>query len=320
MSDLTVLVLGHPDDESLRLLAEAGEGVRFVVAQRPEGLAHAAADAEVLFCSSADPRPLAEFLPHAPRVRWIHVRWAGLDTTLLPPVVEHEATLTNSRGVYSAALGEYVLAAILFFAKDLRRMVRSQEAGVWDVFDVGMVSSSTLGIVGYGDIGRAIAERAKPMGMRVLALRRSAPETDPLVDEFVAPDRLSDLMARSDYVAAALPLTSETRRFVDRRAIDALKPSAVFMNVGRGPVVDEEALIEALEAKRIRGAALDVFVNEPLPPGHAFYRMDNVLLSAHCADHTRTWRDDAVRLFLDNLRRYRSGAPLRNVVDKARGY
>jgi len=174
--------------------------------------------------------------------------------------------------------------------------------------------------VGYGDIGRAIAERARPLGMRVLALRRSAPGTDPLADEFVAPERLPDLMARSDYVAVALPLTSETRRFVDRRAIAAMKPSAVFVNVGRGPVVDEEALIEALEAKRLRGAALDVFVNEPLPSGHPFYRMENVLLSAHCADHTRTWRDDAVRLFLDNLSRFRSGTPLRNVVDKTRGY
>jgi phosphoglycerate dehydrogenase-like enzyme len=320
MSDLTVLVLGHPDDKSLRLLGEAGDGVRFVVAQRPEGLAHAAAEAEALFCSSADPGPLAEFLPKAPRLRWIHVRWAGLDNTLLPAVVDHPSTLTNSRGVYSAALGEYVLAAILYFAKDLRRMVRSQEAGVWDVFDVVTVSGSTLGIVGYGDIGRAIAERARPLGMRVLALRRSAPGTDPLVDEFVAPERLADLMGRSDYVATALPLTSETRRLVDRRAIDAMRPSAVFVNVGRGPVVDEEALIAALEAKRLRGAALDVFVNEPLPSGHPFYRMENVLLSAHCADHTRTWRDDAVRLFLENLGRFRRGEPLRNVIDKTRGY
>jgi phosphoglycerate dehydrogenase-like enzyme len=320
MSDLTVLVLGNPEDKSLRLLAEAGDSVRFVIAQRPEGLTHAAAEAEVLFCSSADPQPLAEFVSHAPRLKWIHVRWAGLDNTLLPAVVEHPAPLTNSRGVYSAALGEYVVAAILFFAKDLRRMVRSQEAGVWDVFDVQTVAGATLGIVGYGDIGRAIAERARPLGMRVLALRRSAPRADPLVDEFVAPEGLSDLMARSDYVAVALPLTPETRRFVDRRAIEAMKPSGVFMNVGRGPVVDEEALIEALEAKRIRGAALDVFVNEPLPAGHPFYRMETVLMSAHCADHTRTWRDDAVRLFLDNLRRFRGGEPLRNVVDKRRGY
>jgi phosphoglycerate dehydrogenase-like enzyme len=320
MSDLTVLVLGHPDDESLRLLDEAGPGVRFVVGRNPEDLVSAASEAEALFCSSADPQPLAEFLPRAPRLRWIHVRWAGLDSTLLPAIVESPATLTNSRGVYSAALGEYVVAAILFFAKDLRRMVRSQEAGKWDVFAGGVVSGSTLGIVGYGDIGRAIAERARPLGVRVLALRRSGPQADPLVDEFIPADRLGDLMARSDYVAVALPLTAETRGFVDRAAIESMKPSAVFVNVGRGPAVDEAALVDALAAGRIRGAALDVFETEPLPSGHAFFRMDNVLMSAHCADHTPTWRDDAVRLFLDNLRRFRGGRPLRNVIDKLRGY
>ena len=320
MRDLTVLVLGHPGDESLRLLAEAGPGVRFVVAERPEELLPAAEDAEALFCSSADPRPLAEFLPHVPRLRWIHVRWAGLDHTLLPPIVESPAVLTNSRGVYSAALGEYVVAAILFFAKDLRRKVRSQEEGRWDVFPVEVVSGATLGIVGYGDIGRAIARRARPLGMRILALRRSGPAADPLVDESVPGGRLNDLMVRSDYVAVALPLTDETRGFVGRGAIAALRPSAVLVNVGRGAVVDEPALVDALQARRLRGAALDVFVDEPLPAGHPLYGMDHVLLSAHCADHTRTWRDDAVRLFLENLRRFRAGEELRNVVDKARGY
>ena len=152
--------------------------------------------------------------------------------------------------------------------------------------------------------------------MRVLALRRSTPSADPLVDEFVGADGLSDLMARSDYVAVALPLTPETRGLIGRRALGAMKPTAVFINVGRGAVVDEEALIEALQGKRIHGAALDVFVTEPLPSGHPLYGMDNVLLSAHCADHTPTWRDEAVRLFLDNLGRFRRGEPLRNVIDK----
>ncbi len=319
MSDLTVLVLGQPEEASLRLL-KGLSGVRFVVDKDPDVLAAAGPDAEVVFCSSGDPRPLEKLLPLVPRVRWIHVRWAGLDNAPIPAIAASPAALTNSKGVYSVALGEYVVAAILFFAKDLRRMLRSQQAQTWDVFDGETVAGATLGIVGYGDIGRAIAERARPLGLRVLALRRSAPSADPLVDEFLGPDAFPDLMARSDYVAVALPLTAETRGFVDRRAIGEMKPSAVFINVGRGAVVDEEALVEALLAKRIRGAALDVFVTEPLPADHPLYGMDNVLLSAHCADHTPTWRDDAVRLFLDNLARFRRGEPLRNVIDKTRGY
>jgi phosphoglycerate dehydrogenase-like enzyme len=319
MSDLTVLVLGQPEEASLRLL-KGISGVRFVVDKDPGVLAAAGPDAEVVFCSSGDPRPLENLLPLVPRVRWIHVRWAGLDNAPIPAIAASPAVLTNSKGVYSAALGEYVVAAILLFAKDLRRMLRSQQARAWDVFDGEMVSGTTLGIVGYGDIGRAVAERARPLGLRILALRRSPPSADPLVDEFLGPDAFPDLMARSDYVAVALPLTAETRGFVDRRAIGEMKPSAVFINVGRGAVVDEEALVEALMAKRIRGAALDVFVTEPLPPDHPLYGMDNVLLSAHCADHTPTWRDDAVRLFLDNLARFRRGEPLRNVIEKTRGY
>jgi phosphoglycerate dehydrogenase-like enzyme len=319
MSPLTVLVLGNPQDPSLRLLGEAGDGVRFVVGKTPADLGGAAGEAEALFCSSADPAPLAHVLPRAPRLRWIHVRWAGLDTTL-PLLDGSAAVLTNSRGVYSAALGEYVVAAMLFFAKNLRRMLRSQEQGKWDVFPGEPLAGATLGIVGYGDIGRAIAERARPLGLRVLALRRSEVAADPFVDEFVPSSGLLDLMARSDYVAAALPLTPQTHRFVGRDAFAAMKPSAVFMNVGRGPVVDEEALVEVLAAGRIRGAALDVFETEPLPAGHPFFGMGNVLMSAHCADHTPTWRDDAVRLFLDNLGRFRRGEPLRNVVDRSRGY
>jgi phosphoglycerate dehydrogenase-like enzyme len=184
------------------------------------------------------------------------------------------------------------------------------------------VRGQTLGIVGYGDIGERIAERARGFGLHVLALSRRHAEgrQDPLVDEFLPRERLLDLVSRSDYIAVTLPLTPETRGLIAAREIAAMKPAAVLVNVGRGAVVDERALIQALETRRIRGAALDVFETEPLPAGHPFYRLENVLLSPHCADHTATWRDDAVRLFLDNLERFQRGQPLRNVVEKSRGY
>src|SRR5271169_2297277 len=138
MAETVVVVLGDPLDPSLRLLKEAPPGVRFHVSLELAPLADLAGEAEAIFCSTTEPEKLARLLDFSPRVRWIHTRWAGLENALLPEIRSSTAILTNSRGVYSAALGEYVLGAILFFAKDLRRMVRSQEKGLWDVFDVDM--------------------------------------------------------------------------------------------------------------------------------------------------------------------------------------
>lgn len=321
MYDTTVLVIGSTSDLSLRLLSEAGEGVRFVIGKGPEDFAAAAREAEAVFFSGSDPRLLEAVLATAPRVRWIQTRWAGLDGLLSPAILAHPGVLTNARGAYSGTLGEFVLAGILYFAKDVPRMVRNQRAQTWEPFDVEEIRGKTLGIVGYGDIGASIAERVRGCGVRVLALRRSAAApADERVDEWVPRTELRHLMGRSDYVAAALPATPETRGMIDAEAIDAMKASAVFLNVGRGATVDEGALIRALEEKRIRGAVLDVFETEPLPVGHPFYRLENVLVSPHCADHTVTWRDDAVRLFLENLGHFRRGEALKNAVDKTRGY
>lgn len=255
-------------------------------------------------------------------VRWVHSRWAGIEKLLFPALVESDAIVTNGRGSFAESLAEFVMAAVLFFAKDLRRMRRSQAEGRWDPFDPEWVRGKTLGIVGYGEIGRAVAVRARAFGMRVIGLRRRPEQSagDPLLEEVLALDRRLELMQRSDYVVVATPLTPETRGLVGEAEIQAMRPSAVLMNVGRGPCVDEKALLRALEAGRIRGAALDVFDKEPLPAGHRFYALDNVLLSPHCADHVPGWLDDAMALFLLNLELFRRGEPLKNVVDKRAGY
>ena len=158
--------------------------------------------------------------------------------------------------------------------------------------------------------------------MQVIALRRRPEQShgDPLVDEVLGNERLLELMARSDYVVVAAPLTPDTRGLVGAQAIAAMKPTAVMINVGRGAVIDEPALIDALRHRRIRGAALDVFAQEPLPEGHPMYGLDNLLLSPHCADHTQTWIDDAMVFFTENLERFLRGEPLRNVVEKRLGY
>ena len=167
-----------------------------------------------------------------------------------------------------------------------------------------------------------MAERAKPFGCKILALRRKPENSagDPLIDRAFAPSQISDMLAACDFVVAAAPATPETRGMIGTAQIAALKSSAVVINIGRGPVIDEAALIAALESNKIRGAALDVFTVEPLPAGHAFYKMQNVLLSPHSADHTAGWRDRAVQFFLDNFARFAKGEPLENVVDKHAGY
>jgi phosphoglycerate dehydrogenase-like enzyme len=240
---------------------------------------------------------------------------------LFPELVASDVPLTNGSGVFSQSLGEFALAAILYFAKDFRRMIRNQVAEVWEQFDVEEISTQTVGIVGYGDIGRAVARRVHAMGMTVLANKRHPPQSaDPVVDQFYKTAELREMLARCDYVVVCLPLTAETRHMISDAEFAAMKPAAVVINIGRGPVIDQAAMERALTAKRIKGAGLDVFEQEPIPAGDPMYRLENVLLSPHCADHTADWLNQAMRFFLDQYRRFTNGEPLENVVDKTLGY
>lgn len=305
----TVLVLADPTDPLLGMLEALPEGVRIAAGNRMEAFADLAPQADVILNWTGSRELLRQVWGMAPRVRWVHSRSAGLDELLFPELAESPVPLTNARGIFSEILGEFAIAAVLFFAKGLRRMVRSQAAGVWDQFDTVEIAGQTMGVIGMGDIGKAAARRAEAMGMRTIGLRRAD-----------GPERKRELLARSDYVVLATPLTPETRGIIGEAELRAMKAEAVLINVGRGPLVDEAALVAALRERRIGGAALDVFDQEPLPAGHAFYGLDNVLLSPHAADHTPDWKQRAMQMFLDNFERYRKGEPLENVVDKGRGY
>jgi len=323
MDDNTVLVLATPNEPQLAMLQELPDETTIAVGNSAEAFERTAPDANVIFNWSGSGTLLREVFAMCPHVQWVHSRAAGLDNQIFPELVASPAVLTNGSGVFSPPLGEFALAAILYFAKDLRRMVGSQEAGRWDQFDVTEISGQTAGIVGYGDIGRAVAARLKPMGMDVLAIKRHGPplyHVDPLVSRIYAPEAHLEMIARCDYLVVCAPLTDETRGMIGRAEFAAMKPSAVVINIGRGPVIDEAAMIDALSAGRIKGAALDVFDNEPLPDGHPFYRLENVLLSPHCADHTPDWLDRAMRFFVDQFERFRKREPLRNVVNKELGY
>jgi len=313
----TVLVLVHGDDPQLRMLKD----LPHIVGEEKGAFAKAAKEPTIILNWSGPKQLLRDVFTMCQDVRWVHSRSAGLDSTLFPELVESNVPLTNGSGVFSQSLGEFSLAAILYFAKDFRRMIRNQMAGVWEQFDVEEISRQTVGIVGYGDIGRAVAKRVHAMGMTVLAIKRHFPEVaDPLIDQFYKPEALLEMLARCDYVVVALPLTRETRHMFSDAEFAAMKPTGVVINVGRGPVIDEAALVRVLTAKRIRGAGLDVFEQEPLPAGDPMYRLENVLLSPHCADHTKDWLNDAMRFFLEQYRRFENGEPLENVVNKSLGY
>jgi phosphoglycerate dehydrogenase-like enzyme len=316
-----VWVLARPNDPGLHVLEPPPEGVLFVVGWEPAEFDRAPAPDALLSCRGGT-RRLDALLERAPALRWIHARSAGLDHLLSEACVAHPAVVTNGRGAFSGALGEFVVAALLHFAKDVPRLLEAQRRASWEPFETRALSGQTIGIVGYGDIGRAAAGRLKPFGVRILALRQR-PELsagDPLVDEALGPGDVVDLARRSDAVVLATPLTPGTRGLFGREAIAAMRPTAVLVNVGRGPAVDEAALVEALRARRIRGAALDVFETEPLPATSALWSLPNVLLSPHCADNVHGWLEGAMRVFLKNLELFRAGRPFPHVVDKQRGY
>jgi phosphoglycerate dehydrogenase-like enzyme len=323
MKNDTMLVLADSHEPTLAFLETLRNEADVVIGNSPEAFSTAASSATIIFNWSGSLGLFRSVFLMCPNLRWVHSRSVGLERSLFPELVESPVTLTNGVGVFSGSLGEFAVGAILYFAKDFRRMIGNQTAGVWEQFDITPVSGQTVGIVGYGDIGRAVAARVRPLGMSIVALKRHAPSSHHqgnLVDEFYTPDRRREMIGRCDYIVVATPLTQETRDMIGEAEFAAMKPTAVVINVGRGPVINERAMIRALSSKRIKGAALDVFDEEPLPAGHPFYKLENVLLSPHCADHTPEWLEDAMRLFLEQFARYRAGEPLVNIVNKNLGY
>jgi phosphoglycerate dehydrogenase-like enzyme len=319
---LTLLVLADPSASWLKLLEELGPDINVIVSNDVTKVRGSAAQADVIVNGTSNPPLLSAAIPPARRAKWIHSLWTGVDNVLCPEVLASPLPLTNGRGVFRRPLAEWTVGAMLYFAYNMRRMIRQQQAGVWEAFTIEEIQGKTLGIVGYGGIGSTAAELARPFGMRIIALRRRPElfQTDALVDESFAPAKLDQMMAASDYILLAAPLTEETRGMIGAAQIAAMKPTGVLINVGRGAVVDEPALVHALGNGKIRGAALDVFAIEPLPADHPFFKMENVLLSPHTADHVRDFIHLAVESFLENLRRFRANEPLLNLVDKLAGY
>ncbi|MDI3298667.1 MAG: D-2-hydroxyacid dehydrogenase [Bacillota bacterium] len=270
---------------------------------------------------------LAPLLPHLPRLAWVHAASAGVDR-LVEPLREaaragRRILLTNASGTNAVPIAEHVILLILALARRLPEYVRQQQERLWRPHGARELQGSTLVVAGYGAIGREVARRAHGLGMRVLGLRRRAApggEGDGWAERIAGPEAARAFFAEADYLLLALPRTPETEHYLDAEKIGWLPQRAVVVNVGRGALVDEAALLEALRAGRIAGAALDVFEREPLPAESPLWAEPRLLITPHVAWASPETPRRGAELFADNLRRYLAGEPLRNPVELEAAY
>jgi phosphoglycerate dehydrogenase-like enzyme len=321
---IDVSVLGSEERKLLRGFSYPSERERAAVAEGLHG-AFSGADAVFGFWGAELHQAFTgagSLGDVAPRLKWIQLTSAGADRLLNSGFIQQGVTVTTVSGLHATPIGEFVLQSLLMIAKKAPQYIRSQMRHEWSRFMPRELYGATVGIVGAGNIGAEVGRLAKAFGCRVIATRRSAsePGSAPYADEVLPAAQLSRLLAESDYVVLSMPLTPETRGMIGEAELRSMKPTAALINIARGPVVDEEALIRGLREGWIAAAALDVFDKEPLPSDSPLWEMENVIVSPHISGGTEIYNVRAVDIFCDNLRRYLAGESLRNVVDPERGY
>jgi phosphoglycerate dehydrogenase-like enzyme len=299
-------------------------------------------DAEIVYTINALPQP-----DQAPRLRWVQLHSAGFDHVLDHPLIKaQDVEVTSTSGIHAVQMAEYCLAMMLAFNYNLPKMLELKSRAEWpqkrpgalhldDLFRPYELRGQTLGIVGYGSVGRELARVADALGMKVLAIKRDVmhpreeeayrePGTGDPEGEIPArlypPEAIQSLAREADYLVLTIPLTAKTRHMIDAQVLASMKPTGVLINVARGPVVDEKALISALAAHKIRGAALDVFDEEPLPSTSPLWNLDNVIISPHVSGNSRRYHEKAVSVFIENLERYLNNRPLLNRLRREQEY
>ena len=315
-----------PEDRA-RLAAALGPDALLLVGGRSALRDALAAHPETEVVSSFFPPD--ETIELAPRLRWIALPSAGADEALRAGLVrEGGPVVTTSRGIHAVPISEFVYSVLLMWVRHWPQMLALQHAHDWPAQErraaltARELNGATLGLVGLGAIGRRVAQLGRCFGMRVIATRRGAASgtTDPDVDALFPLAQLDTLLAQADFVVIAVPGTPATYHLIGAPQFHAMKPSAFLVNIARGSVIDEPALVEALRSGAIAGAGLDVFENEPLPADSPLWDMPNVFISPHISGATPVYSHRFTDLLLENLARYRAGQPLRNVVNLERGY
>jgi phosphoglycerate dehydrogenase-like enzyme len=319
----------------LERIHAAAPGARIVTVS-VEGLADGPLDdVEVMLRGWITSDAFDRILARAPRLSWIHSATSGVERALTPSALERGVVVTNARGVFSRPIAEYVVMMILAVSRRLPQLLELQRERTWQPLEGTELRDVTVGIVGLGSIGRAVGALATAFGCRVVAIRRRADAGvestavddedgrslgEIMLDRVGGPETLPELLAESDFIVLAAPLTPETEDMINAETLALVKPGAWLINVARGRLIDERALIRALRDGQLGGAVLDMFRDEPLPPMSSFYDLPNVIVTPHTAWSSGRVLDRSVELFCDNLRRFATGEPLLNVVDPGAGY
>lgn len=314
-----ILILNPISDRQRVFITQAAPEARIVCADIKHAAEHIE-DTEILVAwGFNDIRPIYD---KAKQLRWIHALTAGVESLLFPATQKSPVLISNSKGIHGVPMAEHVLGMILCFTRRLHVLFLQQTLHEWkrpSIDEMHEINGKTMAIVGLGAIGHEIAKKAKALDMRVIAAKRQMTE-EPFVDRLYRPEQLLEMLAEADFVVVTLPLTDETRNLFGRKEFAAMKPTAYFINVSRGGVVQEEELVAALQDKLIAGAGLDVFAAEPLPPVSPLWDLPNVLITPHLAAISPVYLDRALQLFAQNLSCFLDGKTLPTLIDKERGY
>jgi phosphoglycerate dehydrogenase-like enzyme len=309
-----LLILSEKADDYLRLIQEARlYGLDCVATTSPEQAIAHGLDCDLAF---GEPALLSQVLPHLPGLHWVQATWAGVEP-LLDPRLRRDYLLTNARGIFGALMSEYVFGYLLAHERHILQHYISQQAGRWDETPPGTLRGKQIGLLGVGSIGTELARTARHFGMLVRGYTRAS-ESCPEVDSYYHPPEKLAFAAGLDYLVCVLPQLGSARQIVDKALLAVLPVHALVINVGRGSALDEAALAEALQSGRIAGAVLDVFLEEPLPPEHIFWRTPNLLITSHTA--APTIPEDIVSVFLLNYRHLLAGEGLIYQVNFELGY
>ena len=300
-----------PDEQHLAQIQAAAPGAAIRVVPRKEATPADVAGAEIVL---GPPKP--EWVAEAPGVRWVQLPSAGSDPWR--GVRVDDLLLTKASGTFGIPIAEWVIGAILMLTRNLHLYRDQQREAVWKARPGAReVFGSTVGIIGLGDIGREVASRAQALGCRVIGARRGA---GPAPDHVDAVLPLDEVIPQADFLVLAIPSTPETQKLMNTDRLARMKPGAYLINVGRGATVDEDALVAALRSGHLAGAALDVTAVEPLPAESPLWHLEQVIISPHASPMSAANQDRRVAIFVENLRRYRAGEPLTNLVDRQAGY
>jgi D-2-hydroxyacid dehydrogenase (NADP+) len=321
-----ILILIRVEDHHLDAIRAAAPGAQIIVLSDPrevtEKIRSFLPDVDVILANPYRDRTMLAEILKAPCLRWVQQRSAGANWLMdYPRVAESDVIVTNASGIHAIPISEHIFAFMFCLARDIQRSIRDQIEHRWNrIHRVAELDGQTMGLIGLGAVGEKTAEKAKGLNMRILGIRRQTERSSPGVERMYGPEDLMEMLPQADWVVISAPLTDETKGMIGERELRVMKKSAFLINVSRGSIVQEEALIRALQEGWIAGAGLDVFEAEPLPHSSSLWNMENIIITCHYAGGTPHYLDRLMEIFLENIKRFQGGKPLINVVDKRLGY